>query len=387
MNENRDINRRPNPPDHLKGSGSFVSHLLLNPKARVNVMEAVSIASHNQYQAYRPALEATLSATELALYSESQKIPYASKDWYRYLHDLIVTASLEVIANRENEAKRLEPLPRWLVAAALLHDRGYGILAAQGAAVQGSLQCNSKGTAATEYITRGGAHWEQPDTRVLHSRLSRDLAEFLLFPESAEPAFVTFCESKGVESMLNPHEVVGLADKETFLSVITKHDHPLIGRCDELPPVGRHHFDADSLFSISLSSFVKDYLSYCSDTGKMKRAYDLGLCAPGAFTPYVLLEARLARYFPTEESLPVEWDRIAYPLLPNAVAFSESGRCIEPHSDTARELTIASFFALVECCKVLAEIESEQAFLLWFNDALKAQCESLFRRIEAISRP
>jgi hypothetical protein len=387
MSDNSDSNRRPNTPDHLKEPGSFISHLLLNPKARVGVMEAVSIASHNQYQVYRPALEATLSATELALYSESQKIPYASKDWYRDLHDLIVTASLEVIVNRENEAKRLEPLPRWLVGAALLHDRGYGILAAQGAAVQGSLEFNSKETAATEYIARGGAHWEQPDTRVLHSCLSRDLAEFLLFPESAAPAFASFCKSKGVEPILSPHEVVGLADREIFLSVIEKHDHPLIGRYDELQPVGWHHFDADSLFSLSLSSFVKDYLSYCSDAGKMKRAYDLGLCAPGAFTPYVLLEARLARYFPTEESLPIEWHRVACPLVPNAVAFSESGRCIEPHSETARELTTDAFFDLVECCKVLAEIESEQEFLLWFNDALKAQCEALFRRIEAISQP
>ena len=368
--------------DRLKAHGPFVSQLILDSEARASVMRALSAASYFQYQAYRPALEAFLSVPELALYEESRKIPYASKDWYRDLHDLIVTASLAVIVSRENDAGRLEPLPRWLVLAALLHDRGYGVLAAQGTGEHGF-----KAAAANDYIARGGAHWEQPDTRVLHSRLSRDLAEFLLFPESAQPSIVKFCDANGITPIQNSRELIDDDDREIFLSVIERHDHPLIGRYEELSAIGRHHFDADSLFSISLSSFVKDYLSYCSDAAKVTRAYELGLCSPGGFTPLVLLEARLARYFPSQEALSPEWDHVLCPLIPGAVAFSEGGRCIEPHSDTARELTRDAFFDLSKCCRVLAAAENEEEFFSWFSAALKAQCESLFGSIEKSVRP
>lgn len=352
-----------NPPPHEHGK---LPHLLAeSPEKREQLMAALSSITRHLYDEYKETFIASLSPFNQAIYHEAQKIPYAQKDWYRDAHDIVVTWSLAVIVREENMRAQAsgsrELLPEWLVTAALLHDRGYGILASQ------------LDTTGHAYHGRTGAHWENVDTRVLHSLLSRKFSEGLLmggdwktlFPNATLPA-VNHVPGFGP-----------LSDRELFLTIVEKHDHPLIGKLDQLPELGRHHFDADSLYSISLSSFVKDWLSYLSDSGKIARWRELGLIDAQTFSSETLLGIRLARYYPGSAALPSDWDSAHHPLRPEAAKGAEGGICIEPFSQTAHTLTDDSFRSLAACCRALNLSDTIEDFLPWFKVNLAAQFERL----------
>ncbi len=342
--------------------GEYASLLNSSPEARQELMSAIAKSTRNMYDEYRDEFIRSLSPFNQAVYQQAIKIPYAERDWYRDAHDIVVTWSTSVIVRDENARPEHTPLPEWLITAALLHDRGYGILASQSS-LPGS-----------DYVRREGAHWENVDTRVLHSLLSRKFSEGLLFEGNWEDLFpgVQLPLVERVIGFLPPH------DRDLFLTVVEKHDHPLIQKLEQLPQVGRHHFDADSLYSVSLSSFVKDYLSYLSDPAKLDKWIAQGLCLPGQALPDTLLGIRLARYYPSVDSLPENWDTNAYPLRPEAAASSEGGRCMEPSSATASDLTAESFILLAQCCRALSYASSIYDFIPWFNHHLAEQ----FARLE-----
>jgi hypothetical protein len=337
-----------------KAPGKLTGMLIADPQARQHLLGEIARIAQDIYAQYKNQFIASLSVFNQHVYQEITKIPYAAKDWWRDLHDIIVTWSISAIVAQENSRLKNkiegEQLPEWLVTAALLHDRGYGILASQA---------NSQGNS---YQARQGAHWENSDTRVLHSSLSRKLAQVLFFKATLE-------DKSPALNAITLDQIDGFQwkeDRDTFLKVIEAHDYPLIGRLRELPAIGRHHFDADSLYSISLSSFVKDYLSYLSDPEKMEFYSRGGLCQPQEYTLRHLLMVRMARYFISSDHLPQQWDQKKFPLIPELVQFAEGSICIEPSSATALRMTGQAFWLLSKCCKALEQVDSTEEFLQWF---------------------
>lgn len=331
----------------MRKDSNLADNLVVVPELRAELMAKITELAKNEFQNRRENFRALLGDFDRQVFDACQAIPYASKDWWRNPHDIYVTQSLHVIVESEQ-------LPSWLVTAAILHDRGYGILA------------NQSGEEATLYLQKGGAHWENPDTRILHSLLSRRFAEEIIFqPEGQFYAL--------------RHQIT---NPELFLKVIETHDHPLIGKFEELPKVGRHHFDADSLFSISLFSFVKDYLSYLGDAQKLQKAKEKLDIQGDRFEAKDLLLSRLARYYPEVETLPIGWDRQKYPLISKYASFSEAGICLPPSSMAARSLTDQSFRDIAECCDVLGRSENLSVFVEWLGGRATAQFSRLQRQIE-----
>jgi hypothetical protein len=164
--------------------------------------------------------------------------------------------------------------------------------------------------------------------------------------------------------------VIPDSDVELFLEIVEKHDHPLIERYEEVPRLGYHHFDADSLYSISLSSFVKDYLSYLADERKLGEIRQSGMCGGDGFTLRDLLVIRLARYYAYESELPPGWDLESLPLIAGAYQLTEGRRCIVPHSATARQLTDRAFVLLRDCVEAFEHARDLDAFVTWMRSAL-----------------
>lgn len=322
-----------------------LSHRLpVDPALREELLGALKQLGSVTFERYHQPFIESLSPFDRKVYTRAAEAhPYAEKDWYRNPHDIIVVSAMRRLVTEEK-------LPPWLVTAAILHDRGYGILAHKGDAT------------AAEYQQRGGAHWENRDTRLLHSHLSTQFAGELIFGELGQ-------ESRAI---------IPPRDRDAFLSVIEKHDHPLIGEYEALPPVGRHHFDADSLFSISLLSFVKDYLSYCADEKKLEKAQAAGICNDeGLFTPTDLLQARIARYYVNESDLPSDWPLRAVPLNNRALTFTEGGRCYVPHSETAHRLTDIFFNDLLICSSLFQQKSSIREVVEELSSMVASQVDVL----------
>ena len=322
-----------------------LSHSLpISPPLRDELLTDLKKLASDSFERYLPAFEQSLSPFNLEVYTTAaREHPYAEKDWYRNPHDIIVVSAMQRLVTEES-------LPPWLVPAAILHDRGYGILA------------NKKDQTASEYQQRGGAHWENRDTRLLHSSLSAIYSKDLVFGP--------LLQKYG--------EVVAPAERKLFIEVILKHDHPLIGEYNELPEIGRHHFDADSLFSISLLSFVKDYLSYCADEKKLENAQKAGICdEEGRLTPNSLLQARVARYYQSENDLPSGWPSNERPINREALQFTEGGQCYPPHSPTAKRLTDKFFLDLSNCCDLLGQNSSVESLLEKLKPMVLSQFDTL----------
>ncbi len=315
-----------------------------DPGPREELLEGLKKIASQAFTTYSDAFTNALTPFDRELYEWVAKAhPYSPKDWYRDPHDIIVVSAMQRIVASEG-------LPSWLITAAILHDRGYAILA------------SNNDQTARDYQQRDGAHWENVDTRLLHSRLSAELGREWV-----------------VKHLRGSGEKIPLcADTETFLTVIEKHDHPLIGKYEELPPMGRHHFDADSLFSISLLSFIKDWLSYCADEKKLVKARGAGICEMGeVLSPNALLQARIARYYKEDSDMPDGWNCIETPLNLRALSFTEGGRCYPPHSQTAQGLTDIFFQGISRCCALLAEEESVTEFLTKVEPMIMAQFDLL----------
>ncbi len=320
-----------------------------------------SVASFHEQRVFERFC-AGLSDFDRVLLERQRRIPYEQKDWWRGPHDVYVTRAMALIVQKENDVRtaagRKDLLPQWLTTAALVHDRGYAILG------------KFRELEGAEYLAREGAHWEGEDTRIIHARLSRRYAGALLF------GIVDTELERLVDT--SPLEVTHVIDTpELFLQVVEMHDYPFVGRYDEMPLEARHHFDADSLFSISVLSFVKDYLAYLRDSTKVRAALDVGLGTDGVFTSRGLLMARMSRYFETASQLPVGWDLVRFPLCDYARSFSET-ECIRPHSAIARELTEAAFEELSRCCVIMEEVSTVCEFRKWLDDAAGRQFDALF---------
>lgn len=315
-----------------------------DPGFREELLEGLKKIASQAFTTYSDAFTNALTPFERDVYAWVAKAhPYSPKDWYRDPHDIIVVSAMQHLVASEG-------LPSWLITAAILHDRGYAILA------------SNDDQTARDYQRRAGAHWESIDTRLLHSRMSAELGRECVLKKFRGAA----------QKILPP------LDTETFLTIIEKHDHPLIGKYEELPPVGRHHFDADSLFSISLLSFVKDWLSYCADEKKLDKARGAGICEMGeVLSPNGLLQARVARYYKEDSDLPDGWNLIETPLNSRALSFTEGGRCYPPHSPTALRWTDTFFQDLAKCCALLAECGSITEFLTNVEPMITAQFDLL----------
>ncbi len=328
----------PSPVSHNSKLNYLADRLITSSELRTELMSKLADLADLEFQNRVEKFKAGLTPQDQAIFETCQVTPYAAKDWWRNPHDIYVVQSLQIIVEEER-------LPAWLVTAAILHDRGYGILASQS------------GEESQKYLQKSGAHWESPDTRIVHSLLSRKFSEELIFAPTGK-----FFEGRAA-----------ISEPELFLKVIETHDHPLIGKFNELPKIGRHHFDADSLFSISLYSFVKDYLSYLGDPKKLEKAKDLLDLKDGRFEAKDLLVSRLARYYPNTEILPNAWDLEMFPLIAKLAAFSEAGKCLPPSSITAQALTDESFRDLAECCQVLAKSNDLPIFINWLADRATTQ--------------
>ncbi len=336
----------------------------LIPSVAAEVSSAIASIGSFQEQRVRERFRASLTQSDRALFDRQSEISYDRRDWWRSCHDVYVTCAMARIVEGENKervaAGRRDLLPEWLTTAALVHDRGYAILG----------RCRE--LEGAEYLTRDGAHWEAGDTRIAHAQLSRRYAGALLFGIA----------DTGLEKLVDSSRLEGayeIKDPELFLRVIETHDYPFVGRYDEMPLEARHHFDADSLFSISVLSFVKDYLAYLRDAAKVNAALELGLGDKGVFMPRGLLIARMSRYFEATRQLPAGWDLVRFPLLERARLFSE-GRCIPPHSTAARKLTEASFKELASCCVAMEEASSIEVFLEWMSCAVARQFDEVLRQ-------
>lgn len=332
------------------------------PVVAARVLSVLTSVAAHQEQRLRERFCASLSSFERALFERLCEVPYDSKDWWRGPHDIYVTRVMELIVRRENcsrtHAGRDGLLPQWLPCAALVHDRGYALLG------------RFRQLDGAEYLTREGAHWEGSDIRISHARLSRRYAGAVLFGiADAELEGLVDTSCLKVEHRID--------NPELFLRVVETHDYPYVGRYEEMPGEARHHFDADSLFSTSVVSFVKDYLAYLRDPKKVRAAIDLGLGENGVFTPRSLLMVRMARYFETASQLPSGWDLVRFPLTSSANSFAGE-RCIRPHSSTAQGLTEVAFEELARCCTVMEGVSSVERFSEWLYDCIGRQFDALF---------
>jgi hypothetical protein len=252
-------------------------------------------------------------------------------------------------------------VPRWLISVALIHDRGYGVLA------------NLPSDHGEGYARVVGAHWENIDIRLRHSYLSRELAEVCLYGRYPEKL-----NSEPFARVGRCTPVVIGDEVDLFLEIVEKHDHPLIQKYEALPALGQHHFDADSLYSISLSSFIKDFLSYLGDEKKRGQVLQSGIFSSTAFSLRDLLTIRLSRYYTHESELPMNWPVDTFPLNTRAVELAEGRRCIVPHSETAKQLTDRAFDTLRLCVLEFERAPTAEAFSNWFGEALTREMERYF---------
>jgi hypothetical protein len=334
----------------------------VSPAMAEEVLSVIAAVAALQEQRVRRDFCESLSDFDRAVFERQREIPYNERDWWRDPHDIYVTRCMALILERENKARtaagRSDLLPQWLTTAALIHDRGYALLG------------RFPELAGAEYLMREGAHWEGGDTRIAHARLSRRYAGGVLFG-IVDTELEKMVDISALEAA-NPIDA-----PEVFLQVVETHDYPFVGRYQEMSLQARHHFDADSLFSISVLSFVKDYLAYLRDATKVRAALDHGLGSAGVFTPRSLLQARMSRYFEVVSQLPAGWDLARFPLTNPGVSFVEGG-CIRPHSATALELTEVAFEELARCCIAMEDISSVEQFGEWIRDSVGRQFDALF---------
>lgn len=288
---------------------------------------------HRLYKAKLPEFRDALLPSQRHLYDELCKLPYDSRDWWRDYHDIVVVTNAMYLATCESS------IPHWLPTAALLHDRGYAALAVFKRAV-----------GEEEYGSVTKSFWDTEDSRIAHSKLSREIASWILTGECESEQVIALLRSCGI-ARVN----VGLLEEEVsaLLLAIEQHDLPLIGRYHEVANDTKHHFDADSLYSISITSFVKDYLFAVTDTEWMRRH---AFAPTETFRPSDLLVVRAARYFDSLDELPLELQEY---LLQKDASIRERvfvrGRAgvITPHSVEAQRLACEAFGLLVRVCKVL----------------------------------
>lgn len=336
------------------------STVVTNVDARLALTQTLSQLSKECYNQFKSQFIDSLSDANQALYNKLCQIPYAEKDWWRDQHDIIVTRAMAKII--QGEAQRgAELLPEWLITVALIHDRGYGVLA------------NTPQLGTENYLKTAGAHWENVDVRLHHSYLSRELAEISLLGRHPE-----MLSSEPYVQVGNCQHTIPNSEAELFLEIVEKHDHPLIERYEDLPQLGRHHFDADSLYSISLSSFVKDYLSYLSDDKKRAQIQQSALFGSECFTLRDLLTIRLSRYYRCESELPLNWPIDSSPLNTNAYQLAEGRRCLVPHSVTAKQLTDTAFLRLYECVIQFERAPEIGSFIAWMRGALFEEMNQYF---------
>ena len=285
------------------------------------------------YEAKLPEFQNALLPAQRHLYAELCKLPYDARDWWRDYHDIVVVTNAMYLAACESS------IPQWLPTAALLHDRGYAALAVFKGAV-----------GEEEYGSVTKSFWDSEDSRLAHSKLSREIASWILTGECGSERVVALLRSCGITRI-----DVGLSEEEVspLLMVVEQHDLPLIGRYHEISNDTKHHFDADSLYSISITSFVKDYLFAATDPEWIQRH---ALTPVEEFCPSDLLVIRAARYFDAFNDLPSELQEY---LLQKDSSIGERvfehlrEGVIVPHSSEAQRLTCRAFGSLVRICKVL----------------------------------
>jgi hypothetical protein len=343
--------------ESLAALGSIV---VANVNSRLALTQALSQLSKECYNQFKSQFIDSLSNANRDLYNKLCQIPYAEKDWWRDQHDIIVTRAMAKITQGEAE-RGAELLPEWLITVALIHDRGYGVLA------------NTPQQETENYLKTAGAHWENIDIRLRHSYLSRELAEISLLGRHPE-----MLNSEPYVRVGTCQHTIHNSEAELFLEIVEKHDHPLIERYEDLPQLGRHHFDADSLYSISLSSFVKDYLSYLSDDKKRTQIQQSGIFGSEGFTLRDLLTIRLSRYYTCESELPLNWPIDSSPLNTNAYQLAEGRRCLVPHSVAAKQLTDTAFLRLHECVIQFERAPEIGSFIAWMRGALFEEMNQYF---------
>lgn len=348
-------------------SSHFFTHGTASHQVREQLLTSLSDLSGRLYRDEVLRFTTRLSDFQRALYQEVRKIPYSSKDFWRDIHDIIVTSSVLKLVEASEET-----LPSWLVEAALLHDRGYALLS----------HLSSRGQASSSvgnYNSLSGAHWDGVDTRIAHSLYSLQMARFLFDGKSQDTNVDALANEFGIVPLQVPPEI--REHQEDLLQVIQEHDYPLIGRYGEVSLFTRHHFDADSLFSISVTSFVKDYLYYLSDPSKMEKWREIrGEQGEEPTQPFQLMDLfslRLNRYF-------TEGDAISDLLTPylrkhrdGSAGYFEIYGTIRPHSAEALKLTEQAFLRLLSITRELEGVSSEVNFIRLVEDAARAELASM----------
>jgi len=129
------------------------STVVANVDARLALTQVLSQLSKECYNQFKSQFIDSLSEANRALYNKLCQIPYAEKDWWRDQHDIIVTRAMAKIIQEEAQ-RGAELLPEWLITAALIHDRRYGVLA------------NIPQQGTENYLKTAGAHWENVDVEI-----------------------------------------------------------------------------------------------------------------------------------------------------------------------------------------------------------------------------
>jgi hypothetical protein len=310
----------------------------MNSQWNAELHEGLKGLSSRLYNEAREPFLTRLTDYERRVYREVTQLPYDVRNWYRDLHDIVVTGAALMLSETEG-------LPRHLVLAAILHDRGYALL---DRADSERLPHASEGKAMEGYFSAVGAFWESPDARLLHSRMSREIAEVVVCGRPATPLLVGITPKLAYVS----GGPCSNDEQEEVLQVIEEHDLALIGEYERLSPLTRAHFDVDSLYSISAISFLKDYLSYVEDRKKEEALRSVGI---HSLEPRDLLLIRMARYYESPAQLPAALNQGHYPLTREYVTLNETRRCIRPHSAWAEEATDNAFLRLAEICTVIRE--------------------------------
>jgi hypothetical protein len=265
-----------------------------------------------------------------------------------------------------------EAIPSWLIEAALLHDRGYALLSQLGKRGLSSLL-------AGDYNDLSGSHWDGVDTRIAHSLYSVEVARYIFDGHANDPKVDALIKECEVAHLTIPRTV--LENKVKLLRVIEEHDYPLIGRYGAISAYTQHHFDADSLYSISVTSFVKDYVFYRSDVSKMQvwreAVQGSGIPLTQTFQMKDLFALRLNRYFQEGDSI----SDVLTPFLRKKGEFGESffeaKETIPPHSPEARKRTEEAFLRLLALISKLEGVSTEDQFTKVVKDAARAELASI----------
>ncbi len=301
-----------------------------NPDHRKEVVKLMKEIASGRQADFDKSLNNLLLPAERVVQSYVQELGFSEGAWYRPIHNIIVTAAMITICERENYSRNL-------VFAAQLHDAGNSLM---------------KVADTTE-----GASWESVDKRWKHMELGGVML------------YTALGLLRGIGQVeISNQEILNLK------RIVDTHDFPYLGK-ELTDPEAQAHRCADRVFVPSALSWYKDMIAHFSDKSYLEKAVQLQF----QLSPREFLLSRLAFFYQNEESLPQQWNQEDLPLIIARAVYNEGERCEPAYTATGKEIVDNLFLSRVGELEPVREAVTPQQFASLFEKVFVEETEGILR--------